>query len=167
MDLAITIILWTAATLCVVVGAVGLLLPVLPGPLILFVGLLLGAWAEGFRHVGPLPLMLLAAMMTGAMIVDQVASAFGVRRVGASRAAAVGALIGAVLGIFAGLPGILLGPFVGPFVGAFFGELYAKNRLDSAGRAGLGAWMGFFLGTVAKVAIGVTMIGTFILFRLF
>jgi uncharacterized protein YqgC (DUF456 family) len=61
------------------------------------------------------------------------------------------------------LPGILLGPFVG----AFLGELYAKNKLGSAGRAGLGAWMGFFLGTVAKVAIGVTMMGTFILFRLF
>ena len=44
---------------------------------------------------------------------------------------------------------------------------YSKNKLGSAGRAGLGAWMGFFLGTVAKIAIGVTMMGTFILFRLF
>ena len=144
-------------------GTVGLVLPVLPGPVILFVGLVLGAWAEGFTHVGWRPLSLLAAMMVGALVIDQLAGAFGVRRVGASRAAAVGALIGAVLGILGGLPGILLGPFIG----AFLGELYAKNKLGSAGRAGLGAWMGFFLGTVAKVAIGVTMIGTFILFRLF
>lgn len=159
----IDILLWTAAVLCVLAGTVGLVLPVLPGPVILFVGLVLGAWAEGFTHVGWLPLSLLAAMMVGALVIDQLAAAYGVRRVGASRSAAVGALIGAVLGILGGLPGILLGPFIG----AFLGELYAKDKLGSAGRAGLGAWMGFFLGTVAKVAIGVTMIGTFILFRLF
>ncbi len=124
VDLALTIVLWTAAALFVMAGTIGLVLPVLPGPVLLFVGLVLGAWAEGFRHVGWLPLCLLAAMMTGALIIDQLAAAFGVRRVGASQAAAVGAVIGAILGILGGLPGILLGPFVG----GFLGELYAKKQ---------------------------------------
>jgi uncharacterized protein YqgC (DUF456 family) len=78
-----------------------------------------------------------------------------------TRHASIGAVIGATAGMFLGFPGILLGPFVG----AFLGELYMQNRLGAAGRAGLGAWFGFLLGTVAKVALGLSMLGTFLVAR--
>ena len=60
---------------------------------------------------------------------------------------------------FAGLPGILLGPFVG----AAIGELIAEQDLLKAGKVGLATWIGLVLGMAAKIAIGFTMLGVFVL----
>lgn len=155
------ILLWVLAIVLVVVGLAGLVLPVLPGPLILFVGLVLAAWAEGFAHTGKFTIALLAVMMAVAFALDFLAAALGVKRFGASKQASMGAVIGAIVGMFLGLPGILLGPFAG----AFLGELHTQNKLGAAGRAGLGAWFGFLLGTAAKVALGLAMLGTFLVAR--
>jgi uncharacterized protein YqgC (DUF456 family) len=78
-----------------------------------------------------------------------------------------GSVVGGLVGLFFGLPGILLGPFAG----AVMGELIARRSLrqDSlaqAGRAGLGAWIGFIVGTLGKLAILFTMVGVFVLKRL-
>lgn len=47
-----SLILWILAVILTVTGLAGLLLPMLPGAPLLFLGLLCGAWAEDFRHVG-------------------------------------------------------------------------------------------------------------------
>jgi uncharacterized protein YqgC (DUF456 family) len=73
----------------------------------------------------------------------------------------VGAAIGAVVGLFFGLPGILLGPLVG----AVLGELTEHDDLHRASRAGIGATVGFLLGTAVKMAIAFTMLGIFVFAR--
>ncbi len=161
MTIVLTVLLWILAVVLIVIGLAGLVLPVLPGPLILFVGLVLAAWAEGFVYVGKFTITLLAVIMVVAFALDYLAAAFGVKRFGASKQASMGAIIGATVGMFMGVPGLLLGPFVG----AFLGELVAQNKLDAAGRAGLGAWVGFLLGTVAKIALGFSMLGAFLVAR--
>jgi uncharacterized protein YqgC (DUF456 family) len=153
--------LWALAGVLTLVGVAGLVAPILPGPVLLFAGLLCAAGAEGFREVGVLTLAVLALLMTLAVVMDFVASALGVKHFGASNRAAWGAIGGGLLGLFWGLPGILLGPFIG----AFFVELSIHNRLDRAGRAGFGAWLGFLVGTAAKVALGFAMIGIFLAAR--
>jgi uncharacterized protein YqgC (DUF456 family) len=70
-----------------------------------------------------------------------------------------GAALGTVVGIFFGLPGLLLGPFAG----AILGELMAGRDFDQATRAGLGAWLGFLLGSIAKLALAFTMLGVYAL----
>ncbi|MDP6560229.1 MAG: DUF456 domain-containing protein, partial [Candidatus Binatia bacterium] len=62
---------------------------------------------------------------------------------------------------FFGLSGIL----VGPFLGAVLGELSAQRDLHTAGRAGVGAWLGLVLGAAAKFAIAFSMLGVFALVR--
>ncbi len=155
--------LWVLAAPLILVGVVGLVVPILPGPLLLFGGLVAAAGAEGFREVGGLTIVVLAILMTLAIIMDFVASGVGVKRFGASNRAAWGATLGGILGLFWGLPGILLGPFAG----AFLAELSVHNRMERAGRAGFGAWLGFLIGTAAKVALGFTMIGIYLAARWF
>ena len=157
----VIIILWILAVVLVLAGLAGTILPILPGPLLLFGGLFLAAWIEGFAEGGLLPLVILGLMMVWAFIIDFLASAWGVKGFGASKQACWGALLGAIVGIFFGLPGILLGPFMG----AFLGEITAQPSVRRAGRAGLGAWLGFMVGTAAKVAIGLAMVGVFIAAR--
>ena len=46
------ILLWTLAAVMVIVGVIGVVMPALPGHMLIFAGLLVGAWAEGFTRVG-------------------------------------------------------------------------------------------------------------------
>nr|WP_206211864.1 DUF456 domain-containing protein [Wenzhouxiangella sp. XN24] len=137
--------------------------PALPGPLLLFAGLWMAAWAEGFAHVGAGTVIALGVMAALAMILDSVAGAFGARRYGASGRAMLGAALGGIVGIFFGLPGLLLGPFIG----ALLGELSLRRDLPTASRAGWGATVGMLLGIAAKMALGIAMLGLFVMMRLF
>ena len=156
-----TTLTWTLAALLVVAGVAGLVLPALPGPLLLFAGLWVAAWAEGFVFVGAKTLIALAAMAALASLADFVAGAFGARHYGASPRSVAGAALGALIGLFFGLPGLLLGPFIG----ALLGELSARADLAAAGRAGWGATIGLVLGTAAKVALGFAMLALFLTVR--
>lgn len=158
-----TVLTWIIAILLVAAGLAGLVLPALPGPLLLFAGLLMAAWAEQFVHVGTWTLVMLAVMAALASLADFVAGAFGAKRYGASPRSVAGAALGAVVGIFFGLPGLLLGPFIG----ALLGELSARRDLAAAGRAGWGATVGLVLGTAAKLALGFAMVGLFLVVRFF
>lgn len=154
-------LLWTLAIVLIAGGLAGMVLPAIPGPVLLFAGFVVGAWAEDFRYIGAETLAVLGVLAVLAYIADFAASSFGASRYGASRRAVVGAAIGAVVGLFFGPIGILLGPFAG----AVLGELLAQKSLRDAGRAGFGATLGMIIGTAAKLALGFTMLGLFVLMR--
>lgn len=160
MDIGI-IVLWLFAILFVAAGFAGLILPVLPGTFLIYIGLVLAAWAEGFVHVGAITIGILTILAILASSVDFLAGALGAKRFGASKRAVAGAALGAVAGIFFGIPGII----IGPFAGAVIGELTVKNDINAAGRAGIGAWLGLLLGVAVKAALGFVMIGVFIIAR--
>ncbi|HJO24975.1 MAG: DUF456 domain-containing protein [Myxococcota bacterium] len=151
--------LWILAGVLVVVGVGGTALPVLPGALLVFCGLLLGAWIDGFEKVGGWTLTLIGVLAGLTYAVDFAASALGAQRVGASRRALVGAVAGGVVGLFFGILGVL----VGPFMGAVIGEYTVQRNLSQAGRVGVGTWIGMALGLAAKLALVFTMIGTFVI----
>ncbi len=151
-------ILWILAILLVITGMAGIVLPALPGVVLVFIGLLLAAWADGFRMVGWVTIFFIAGLMVLALLSDVLATTLGVKRVGASRWAVVGSLAGMVIGIFLGLVGIL----IGPFFGAAAGEYLARGDARQAGRAGLATWAGIILGTAVKLALALSMIALFI-----
>jgi uncharacterized protein len=152
-----TVLLWALAIVLVVVGLVGVVVPALPGTILVFAGLLLAAWADGFTRVGVLTIVVIGIIAAASYGVDFVAAALGARRLGASKRAMLGAGLGTILGLFLGLPGLILGPFVG----AVLGELSSNRDLKAAGRAGVAAWIGFAIGTAVKVGIVFLMIGIF------
>ncbi len=156
-----SMILWIFGAILTVTGLSGLLLPIVPGAPVLFLGLLLGAWAEDFQHIGLWTLLVLAAMAMLTYAVEFAASALGVKKYGGSKRAMTGAVLGGIVGLFLGIPGILFGPFVG----AVIGELSMQRSLDEASRAGFGTVVGLAIGLAGKFAIGIAMIGLFILKR--
>ncbi len=157
MDLQI--VWYVLAAVLIVIGFAGTILPILPGVPVVFGGMWLAAWADGYAHVGKFTLIVLGVLTALALVLDFVASMFGANRVGASRHAVVGALLGTVVGLAFGLPGLLLGPFVG----ALLGELVAGGGLRKATGVGIGAWLGFVVGTAAKLGICFAMLGIFAL----
>ena len=154
-----TVLLWTIAVLLVLVGIAGAVLPNVPGPILVFAGLVLAAWAEGFAHVGGTTIAVLALLTALAYAADLGASALGAKSVGASQWGVVGAAVGTVMGLFLGVPGLILGPFVGAVVG----EYAARRNLRHAGAAGLGTWLGIVIGAALELSLLFMMIGIFIL----
>jgi hypothetical protein len=153
--------LWILASVMVLIGIAGTLLPVLPGAGLVFAGLVLAAYIDGFQKVGWWTLAFLGILTGLAMLIDFLASLAGAKKMGASRLALFGASLGAVVGIFFGLIGV----FVGPFVGAVAGELIHRGRLreaPAAAKVGLGTWLGLLLGALAKLALAVTMVAVFL-----
>jgi uncharacterized protein len=152
------VVLWILAVLLIAVGIVGIVLPALPGHALIFVGLLLAAWADHFQRVGPAMLVAIGLLGAASYGVDFVATALGARHLGASKRAMVGAGLGTLLGLFIGLPGII----IGPFVGAVVGELTVHRDWKRVGKAGVAAWIGFAIGTAVKVGIAFVMLGLFL-----
>ena len=155
-------IYYAIASVLVIVGVLGTVLPVLPGTMLVFAGLLLAAWADQFARVGWIGMSIIGALALLAVAADFIASAMGAKRVGASPQALVGATVGGVIGILFGIPGMILGPFAG----AVLGELLARGRLAQAGKVGIGTWLGLLAAAVLKVVIAFLMIATFFAFYL-
>jgi uncharacterized protein len=158
-----SLVLLIVGAIVTVVGLAGLLLPALPGAPLVFIGLLLAAWAEDFQYVGPWTLVALAFLAALTYLVEFLTSIWGAKRYGGSRRAMMGAAIGGALGLFLGIPGII----IGPFLGAVLGELSMQRSLHQASRAGLGTVIGMAFGVAGKLAIGIAMVGLFLLVRFF
>jgi uncharacterized protein YqgC (DUF456 family) len=158
-----TVLLWIIAVAMVIVGIIGVVMPALPGHMLILGGLIVGAWANGFTRVGVWTLVVLGLIALASYGVDFVAVALGAKRLGASPRAMAGAALGTLGGLVFGLPGVI----VGPFVGAVVGELTTHHDFAKAGKAGVAAWIGFAIGTAVKVALAFLMIGIFLVALVF
>jgi uncharacterized protein YqgC (DUF456 family) len=153
----VTVLLWILGVAMVAIGLAGIVLPALPGHMLILGGLIVAAWADGFRHVSGWTLGVIALIALASYGIDFVSAAVSTRKLGASRRAMAGAAIGTLGGLFFGLPGLI----AGPFVGAVIGELTETRDMRQAGRAGLAATIGFAIGTAVKVAFAFVMIAIF------
>jgi uncharacterized protein YqgC (DUF456 family) len=147
-----------AAVALVIVGLVGIILPAVPGTVLIFAGLWLAAWNDHFTRVSAGTIVALGIVAAATYFVDIAMMALGMNRLGTSRRAMAGAAIGMIAGLFFGLPGLI----IGPFAGAVLGELTALGELGRAGRAGMAAWIGFAIGAVVKVGFAFVMLGIFL-----
>ncbi len=145
--------LYVIAAVLIAVGAIGALIPAMPGIPLLFGGIWLLAWVDHYRHLGWWWLLGIAAIGSSGLIVDLLAAALGAKRVAASPQAVWGALVGTLFGVFFGLPGLLLGPFLG----AVLGEFAAGNSVLRSAHVGVGTWLGLLFGTLVKMICALTM----------
>jgi len=145
--------LYLLAAVLIVAGAIGAIIPALPGMPVLFGGIWLLAWVDHYRHLGLWWLLGIAAIGVGGLVVDLLAGALGAKRAAASPQAVWGALLGTLIGVFFGLPGLLLGPFLG----AVLGELAAGNSVLRSAHVGVGTWIGLLFGTLVKLVCSLMM----------
>ncbi|MCM2355506.1 MAG: DUF456 domain-containing protein [Arenimonas sp.] len=155
MDLITTY--YVVAGALIVIGLLGTILPVLPGLPVMYAGMVLAAWAGGFRHIGGWTLAVLGVLVLLSIAVDLLASIAGARRVGASNKGVFGAGVGGFVGLFFGLPGLV----AGPFLGAALGEVAHGREWKHASKIGFGTWVGLLLGAIFKLGLAFAMLGLF------
>ena len=146
------------AIVLVVVGLAGVVMPAVPGTILIFAGLLLAAWSDGFVRVGVPTMVLLGVLTVVTYFVDVAMMTLGMKRLGTTRHAVAGAALGTFCRVVLRAARLM----VGPFAGAMLGELTANADWRVAGRAGLAAWIGFLIGTMAKVGLAFAMVGIFV-----
>lgn len=151
------VLLWGLALVAVLLGFAGIFLPLLPGMPLLFGGLWLAAWLDDYARVGGSTIVVLGVMALIAWLAEYLASALGVKRVGASGLAVAGAALGALFGLVGDIPGLI----VGPVIGAATGEWIARRDGAQATRAGLAAGVGFLVAVGVKLLIALAMVGVF------
>jgi uncharacterized protein len=153
-----TVLLWILAVVMIVVGVAGTILPAVPGPALVFAGILLAAWIDEFQRISRLTVIIVGMLAILAWGADYVSAMLGARKAGASRQAVIGAAIGTVVGIFGGLVGVLFMPLIG----AAIGEYIADRDAARAAHVGVATWVGLLVGTVFKVAVTFVMLGVFV-----
>ena len=151
-------LLWILCAALIVAGLAGTVLPVLPGTVLVWAGIVLGAWIDDFQRVGTTTLVVVTLLAALAWVLDYVAGLLGARKAGASRQALLGAAIGTVVGLFMGVVGVLFMPLVG----AALGEYLAQKDQHRAVRVGVATWLGIMLGLLAKVVLAFIMVGLFV-----
>ncbi|WP_422858820.1 DUF456 domain-containing protein [Flagellimonas sp. S174] len=154
------IVLLVLGFVLMLIGILGSFLPVLPGPPLSWVGLLLLYLTKAVPDDWWLLSITLVIALT-VTVLDYVIPAAGTKKFGGSKAGMWGSIIGLLIAIF--FP--ILGPFgiiIWPFVGALVGELSNKSDNKTALKAAFGSFIGFLTGTFLKFLIAVIYFGLFI-----
>ena len=150
--------LWILCVALIVLGLAGTVLPLLPGTVLVWGGIVLGAWIDDFARVGTTTVVVVSVLAVLAWALDYVAGLMGAQKVGASKQALLGAAVGTVMGLFMGLVGVLFMPLVG----AAIGEYVARKDQTRAVKVGVATWIGIMVGLIAKVVLAFIMVGIFV-----
>ncbi|RKN80322.1 DUF456 domain-containing protein [Ulvibacterium marinum] len=154
------IVLLVLGFILMLIGILGSFLPVLPGPPISWVGLLLLYLTKAV----PQDWWLLGITLGVAIIVvalDYIIPAMGTRKFGGSRAGMIGTTIGLLVALVFPILGIF-GIIIWPFVGALVGEIVNKADRKTAMKAAFGSFLGFLTGTFLKFLVTVIFLGMFV-----
>lgn len=148
----------TIAWIIMGVGLIGTLVPLLPGPPIVFLGAWFYAWQTNYREVGPLLLIILASLAIVGSTSDIWASAIGARKGGASPWATVASIVGGTIGLFTlSIPGL----FLGAIGGIVLVEYSRHGDWNAVLKASGGYAIGYFISLVVQFLMCVVMMGIF------
>jgi len=145
-------ILLSLGIIFMIIGIIGCLVPVLPGPPLSFLGLIL-LHLTRFGQFTTTVLITLGAITVAVTVMDYIVPVWGTKKFGGSKYGTRGATVGLIVGLFLGPLGII----IGPLIGAFVGEIIFKDDISYAFKAGFGSLLGFLTGIGLKLAASFVM----------
>lgn len=143
------IVLIVLGFICVVVGFIGCILPVIPGIPLSYLGIIL-LHITSKVDFSPQFLIIWGIVVIVIQILDYFIPIWGTKRFGGGKKGMWGSMLGILLGVFILPP---WGIIIFPFVGAVIGELIDEKEVKEALKAGFGSFLGFVLGTLAKFIV--------------
>ncbi|UBH09093.1 DUF456 domain-containing protein [Macrococcus armenti] len=155
-----TILLWTIVIFSFIAAFIGLVVPLLPGVLLMWIGFFVYQFGINNNELSWFFWLAMITLTTVTLVSDYVAGSYFVKKFGGSRAGEFAAAIGMLIGSFLFPP---LGIIAVPFIVVLFVELYLQRDVAKAFNASVGSLLGFLTSTVAKFLILIIMIIWFVL----
>jgi hypothetical protein len=148
------LILLIIGLLLCLIGIVGSFLPIIPGPVTSWLGiLLLNLTSVVEFNLNFVLITLTVAISVG--ILDYLIPILGVKKLGGTRSGQIGTTLGLIIAL------IILGPIgiiIGPFGGALLGEISTKKSLQDSIKPAFGAFIGVIAGSVIKFLISLSFL---------
>lgn len=147
MDIVLVII----GFILIIAGIAGSILPVLPGPITSWFGLLLLYLTDAV----PMNYTMLVGSLILALfifILDYFIPGMGAKKFGGSKYGVLGTTIGLIIGILFFPP---FGIIIGPFLGALIGELIFGTKTNIAIKAAFGSLLGLLTSTFLKLLVAI------------
>jgi uncharacterized protein YqgC (DUF456 family) len=154
------IVLLITGLFCCLLGVFGSFLPVLPGPPVSWLGLLLLILTAAVPDDWWL-IVITGIVAFVVVALDYWIPVVGTRKFGGSRSGMIGTTIGLLVAIVFPVLGIA-GIIIWPFVGAIIGELINKTGRKQALKAAFGSFVGFLTGTFLKFVVSMVYLGIFV-----
>lgn len=159
-------LLFLLAYLLLIIGFIGTLLPMLPGTILIWLGIVVWAWADGFHRIGWLTLVGVTLLFSVDIVSGFFLTTAFTRKSGASwKAISASIVFGLLGGIFlSGLPviGTLFGALLGALVGMFLVEWLDKRAWRQALGASVSYLVGAITSKIVEIIIGGLMLGVFV-----
>lgn len=148
---------WLLTGSLLLAGIIGSVVPLLPGPLLIFAAGILHTWLLPEAGMSWQGIVLLSLGLVLAYAVDMAAGAVGARWFGASRWGIAGVFVGGIVGLFFAPLGFVIGPLAG---GLVFELLFARKRMAPAVKSTWGTLLGTGVGLIARLVISFAMVAT-------
>ncbi|WP_112179619.1 DUF456 domain-containing protein [Paraliobacillus zengyii] len=151
------LIIWLLIIISFILSFVGIIYPIIPSPLVLWIGFLLYYFLinndlSGFFWLAMIILTIIL------IVSDIIANSYFVKKYGGSKWGERVAGIGVIVGSFIVPP---FGIIIVPFFAVIVVEMLQKRSTEEALRAAIGSLLGFLGGAISKVVIQLVMIGWF------
>lgn len=160
MDGLLEILLLLLVGLCMLVGLVGVIIPIIPGALLIWLGVVVYAFGFGIEAIGWPSFILISLLGLFAGTADLWLPLVGAKTRGLSKRALLLGSIGAIIGTFV-LP--LIGTIIGYMLGLLAGEYNKHGDWELAKKRSLGGLADWGVATAVQLAGGLIMIFIFLI----
>ena len=152
------ILLITLGAILLIVGIIGCFLPVLPGPPLSWLGILLLYFTDNTSVSTSFLLwwLVIALIVTG---LDYLIPVWGTKKFGGTKMGVRGSIAGLIVGLFFPPFGIIVGPFLGALVAELIHDAHDTTK---ALKSAFGSFLGFLLGTGLKLGVSLTLTWYFV-----
>jgi uncharacterized protein len=145
--------------LFMLIGLIGVIVPIMPGIFLIWLGVLVYAWRDGFESLSMGTFLFISVLVLFAGSSELWLPMFGARKSGASKRTILTGLLGAIIGSFI-IP--LLGTIIGYVLGVLLGEYHKRRDWNAAWQASKGSLAGWGIATVLQLVTGVLVIIIFL-----
>ncbi|MEN8098709.1 MAG: DUF456 domain-containing protein [Chloroflexota bacterium] len=166
MSTFVEIVSVAAALLFMLVGLLGIVLPILPGLGLVWIGLLIYVAVNGFELIAPWQFALLTVLALAGLTAEIWLSQIGARVGGADRRSLwiglAGGMLGGLIFLFAGGIGVGIGAVLGAVIGVFASEYKLKGSGNAAWRSGAGWLVGLLASVFVQLILGLVILVVFL-----
>ncbi|WP_042142342.1 DUF456 domain-containing protein [Paucisalibacillus sp. EB02] len=155
----VDIIIWIIIVALFILSFIGVIYPIIPSVLLIWIGFLLYQFGINEDELGFIFWTIMVVFTVILFAADIIANSFFVKKFGGSKWGERGAAIAVIVGSFIIPP---FGIIIIPFIAVLVIEMVQKRTIHEAFKASIGSLLGFLSGTFAKVFIQIVMIILFI-----